>query len=137
MGRIAASTSIPIATGERLAYVHDFQKLFAAGACHFAQPDLGSCGGVTAAKQIAALAEASYVLMAPHVWGGPVITAAAMQIDVNVPNFLIQESIYKSRGFFDEIVKEPFRWEDGDLIFEDRPGIGIELDETKLEQFRA
>jgi galactonate dehydratase len=136
MGRIAASTSIPIATGERLANVHDFQKLFAAGACHFAQPDLGSCGGITVAKQIAALAEAHYVLMAPHVWGGPVITAAAMQIDVNVPNFLIQESIYKSRGFFDEIVKDPFRWENGDLVFEDRPGIGIELDEAKIEQFR-
>ncbi len=137
MGRIAASTSIPIATGERLAYVHDFQKLFAAGACHFAQPDLGSCGGITAAKQIAGMAEAHYVLMAPHVWGGPVITAAAMQIDVAIPNFLIQESIYKSGGFFDEIVVEPFRWEDGDLLFEDRPGIGIELDEKALERYAA
>lgn len=137
MGRVAASTSIPIATGERLAYVHDFQKLFAVGACHYAQPDLGSCGGITAAKQISALAEASYVLMAPHVWGGPVITAAALQIDANIPNFLIQESIYKSGGFFDEIVKQPFRWEDGDLILEERPGIGIELDESKLEKYRA
>lgn len=137
MGRIAASTSIPIATGERLAWVHDFQRLFAAGACHFAQPDLGSCGGITAAKQIAALAEAHYVLMAPHVWGGPVITAAAMQIDANIPNFLIQESIYKSGGFFDEIVKEPLRWDAGDLILDDRPGIGVELDEAKLEKYRA
>lgn len=137
MGRIAASTSIPIATGERLAWVHDFQRLFAAGACRFAQPDLGSCGGITAAKQIAALAEAHYVLMAPHVWGGPVITAAAMQIDVNVPNFLIQESIYKSGGFFDQIVKEPLKWEAGDLILDDRPGIGVELDEAKLEQYRV
>lgn len=136
MGRIAASTSIPIATGERLAWVHDFQRLFAAGACHFAQPDLGSCGGITAAKQIAALAEAHYVLVAPHVWGGPVITAAAMQIDVNIPNFLIQESIYKSGGFFDQIVKEPLKWEAGDLILDDRPGIGVELDEAKLEQYR-
>lgn len=135
MGKVARSTTIPIATGERLCYVHDFQKLFAAGACHFAQPDLGSCGGLTAGKQIAALAEASYVLMAPHVWGGPVITAAALQLDAAVPNFLIQESIYKSRGFFDEIVKEPFRWEDGDLVLDDRPGIGIELDEAKLERF--
>ncbi len=137
MARIAASTTIPIATGERLAYVHDFQKLFAAGACHFAQPDLGSCGGVTAAKQISALAEAHYVLMAPHVWGGPVITAAALQIDVNIPNFLIQESIYKSGGFFDQIVKQPFRWEAGDLIFEERPGVGVELDEDKLSQYKA
>lgn len=137
MGRIAASTSIPIATGERLAWVHDFQRLFAAGACHFAQPDLGSCGGITAAKQIAALAEAHYVLLAPHVWGGPVITAAAMQIDVNIPNFLIQESIYKSGGFFDEIVKEPLKWDAGDLILDDRPGIGVELDEAKLETYRV
>jgi len=137
MARIAAGTTIPIATGERLAYVHDFQRLFAAGACHFAQPDLGSCGGVTAAKQISALAEAHYVLMAPHVWGGPVITAAAMQIDVNIPNFLIQESIYKSGGFFDDIVQAPFRWEDGDLLFEERPGIGIDLDEDKLSRYLA
>lgn len=137
MARIAASTSIPIATGERLAHIHDFQRLFAAGACHFAQPDLGSCGGVTAAKQIAALAEAHYVLLAPHVWGGPVITAAAMQIDAAIPNFLIQESIYKSRGFFDEILKQPFEWESGDLVLDDRPGIGVELNEAALERYRA
>lgn len=137
MRRIAASTSIPIATGERLAHIHDFQKLFAAGACHFAQPDLGSCGGVGAARQIAALAETHYVLMAPHVWGGPVITAAAMQLDAAIPNFLIQESIYKSGGFFDEIVKEPLVWDGGDLVIDDRPGIGVELNEAKLERYGA
>lgn len=137
MARIAASTTIPIATGERLAYVHDFQRLFAVGACHFAQPDLGSCGGITAARQIAALAEAHYVLMAPHVWGGPLITAAALHIDASIPNFLIQESIFKSGLFFDEILKEPFIWEDGDLLLPERPGLGVELDEAKLEKYRA
>lgn len=137
MARVAASTSIPIATGERLAYVHDFHKLFSAGACHYAQPDLGSCGGMTAAKQIAGLAEAHYVLMAPHVWGGPVITAAAVQLDAAIPNFLIQESIYKSGGFFDEIVVEPFNWESGDLILDDRPGLGVELNEAALQKYLA
>ncbi len=137
MGRIAQSTTIPVATGERLVTPYEFQNLFAEGACAFAQPDLGSCGGITACKKISNIAEANYVLMAPHVWGGPVITAAALQIDANVPNFLIQESIYKSRGFFDEIVKEPFEWESGDLIVSDRPGIGIELDEDKLEGYRG
>ncbi len=137
MGEIARSTSIPIATGERLVTVYEFQNLFREGACAFAQPDLGSCGGITACKKIAALAEANYVLMAPHVWGGPIITAAALQIDANIPNFLIQESIYKSRDFFDEIVVDPFEWEDGDLIPPDRPGIGIELDEDSLEAHRG
>ncbi|MCP4754199.1 MAG: mandelate racemase/muconate lactonizing enzyme family protein [Proteobacteria bacterium] len=137
MGKIARSTSIPIATGERLVTLYEFQNLFDAGACAIAQPDLGSCGGITACKKIATLAEANYVLMAPHVWGGPVITAAALQIDANIPNFLIQESIYKSRDFFDEIVKEPFEWKDGDLIPSERAGIGIELDEEKLEAHRG
>ena len=111
MGEIARETSIPIATGERLVSPHEFQNLFAEGACAFAQPDLGSAGGITACKKIATLAEVNYVLMAPHIWGGPIITAAAIQICANVPNFLIQESIYKSAGFFDEIIQEPFVWE--------------------------
>jgi len=137
MAKIARSTSIPIATGERLVTIHDFQKLFEEGACAIAQPDLGSCGGITACKKIATLAEANYVLMAPHVWGGPIITAAAVQIDANISNFLIQESIYKSRHFFDEIVKEPFEWENGYLIPSERAGIGIELDEEKLEKYKG
>ena len=136
MGVIARSTTIPIATGERLVTMFEFQNIFAEGGCAFAQPDLGSCGGITACKKIATLAEANYVLMAPHVWGGPLITAAGMQICASIPNFLIQESIYKSRGFFDEIVAEPFEWENGDLILSERPGIGIALDEDKLEKFR-
>lgn len=137
MARIARGTSIPVATGERLVTIHDFKKAFDAGACSIAQPDLGSCGGITAFKKIAALAEASYVQMAPHVWGGPIITAAALQVATHVPNFLILESIYKSRDFFDEIVEEPFEWEDGHLIPSDRPGIGIALDEAKLEANRG
>ena len=137
MGSIARSTTIPIATGERLTTIFEFQNLFDYDACAIAQPDLGSCGGITVCKKIAALAEARYKLMAPHVWGGPVITAAAMQIDASIPNFLIQESIYKSGGFFDEIVKEPFTWQDGDLVVSDRPGIGIELDERELDRRRG
>ncbi len=137
MARVAASTTIPIATGERLVTIHDFQKLFEVGACAVAQPDLGSCGGITACKKIASLAEAHYVQMAPHVWGGPIITAAALQIAANIPNFLILESIFKSRHFFDLIVKDPFDWKDGYLIPQDRPGIGRELDEKKLEKYQG
>ena len=75
------------------------------------------------------------MLMAPHIWGGPIITAAAIQICANVPNFLIQESIYKSAGFFDEIIQEPFVWEAGDFLLTDRPGIGCNLDEEGLARY--
>lgn len=135
MGEIARSTTIPIATGERLVSAFEFQNVFAEGGCAYAQPDLGSAGGITACKRISTLAEVNYVLMAPHIWGGPIITAASIQIVANVPNFLIQESIYKSGGFFNEIVVDPFIWENGDFVVTDRPGIGMELDPDKLEQF--
>ncbi len=137
MARVARATSIPVSTGERLVTHHEFQRLFAAGACAIAQPDLGSAGGITAVKKIAALAETHYVLMAPHVWGGPVITAAAIQIDAGIPNFLIQESIGRADGFFNDIVKEPIVWENGDFLVPDRPGIGIELDETALQKLKV
>ena len=137
MGRVAHATTIPVASGERLVTQHEFQLLFEQSACAFAQPDLGSAGGITATKQIATLAQNYYVLMAPHVWGGPIITAAAIQIDANIPNFLIQESIGKGDGFFNEITKEPIIWDKGDFVVTDRPGIGLDLDEDALEKHRG
>jgi 2-dehydro-3-deoxyphosphogalactonate aldolase len=134
MARVARSTTIPIATGERLTTVHGFLRPLQAQAVHIAQPDLASCGGITEAKKIAAMAEAHYVDLAPHVWGGPVVTAASLQIDACIPNFLIQESIWKSGGFFDQLVEEPFEWEDGCLLIPDRPGLGVELN---LDALRA
>lgn len=80
MAKVARSTSIPVATGERLSTVHDFLRIFQAGAAAFAQPDLCCCGGITEFCKIAGMAEAFYVLMAPHVWGGPILTAASLQM---------------------------------------------------------
>jgi 2-dehydro-3-deoxyphosphogalactonate aldolase len=137
MADVRRQTTIPIATGERLFSTHDFAPLFEERAIDVAQPDLASCGGITAAKKIAALAEARGVLMAPHLWCGPIATAAALQLDACIPNFLIQESIEQSGGFFDEILRDPFVWEDGCLVVPDRPGLGYELDEDALDKHSA
>lgn len=137
MARVARSTTIPIATGERLSTVFDFTRLLEDGAASFLQPDLGSCGGITECKKIASIAEGYYAQMAPHVWGGPVITAAALQIDASIPNFLIQESIFKGGGFFDELVVEPFEWKDGYYAVPKSPGIGVELNIAALEKYKA
>ena len=137
MAKVARSTSIPIATGERLTTVYDFTRLLEDGAAVYLQPDLGSCGGITECKKIASVAEGYYAQMAPHVWGGPVITAAALQIDAAVPNFLIQESIHKGGGYFDEIVVEPFVWEDGYYVIPTSPGLGVDLNMKVIEKYRV
>ena len=135
MAKVARSTTIPIATGERLTTVFDFRQVLEDGAASILQPDLGSCGGITECKKIAGMAEAYYAQMAPHVWGGPLITAAALQIDASIPNFLIQESILKGGGFFDELLVEPLVWENGYYTVPDSPGLGVDLNMKALKKY--
>lgn len=133
---VARAVNIPVATGERLCFSYEFQHLFEKRACAIAQPDLGTVGGFTEFKKIAGMAEANYIQMAPHVWGGPIITAAAIQCDTYLPNFMIQENIDEgSKGFFGELVDEPFEWKDGYFSTLERPGIGINLNEDALEKY--
>lgn len=132
---VARSTTVPIACGERMCFTHEFRRLLEADACAVAQPDLGAAGGISEGKKICGMAEPYYVQIAPHVWGGPVCLAAALQLDTAVPNFLIQETINEAGGFFNDFLKEPFIWERGYLYCSDRPGLGIDIDEDALHKY--
>jgi len=129
MARVARSTSIPIATGERLATKHDFARLLQKQAASILQMNLGRVGGILEAKKIAGIAEAHYAQIAPHLYCGPIVGAANIQIAACSPNFLIQEGIESWGGFHADILKEPVRWEDGYIIPPGRPGLGVELNE--------
>ena len=129
MARVARSTTIPIATGERLATKHEFARVLATGAASILQMALGRVGGLLEAKKIAGMAEAHYAQIAPHLYCGPIEGAANVQIATASPNFLILESIRRWDGFHARILKSPMRWEEGHVIPPDAPGIGVELDE--------
>ncbi len=129
MARVARSTSIPIATGERLATKYEFRELLEKQAAVILQMALGRVGGILEAKKIAGMAEAYYAQIAPHLYCGPIEAAAEIQIDTCSPNFLIQEGIETFGGFFAEILKEPIQWEDGYIIPSTKPGLGVELNE--------
>jgi 2-dehydro-3-deoxyphosphogalactonate aldolase len=129
MARVARSTTIPIAAGERLATKYEFRRLLEQQAASILQMALGRVGGILEAKKVAALAEAHYAQIAPHLYCGPIEGAANVQIDTCSPNFLIQESIETWGGFHAKILKEPMQFEDGHIIPPERPGIGVELNE--------
>jgi 2-dehydro-3-deoxyphosphogalactonate aldolase len=129
MARVARSTTIPIATGERLATKYEFRDLLTRQAASILQMALGRVGGILEAKKIAGMAEAHYAQIAPHLYCGPIEGAANVQLDTCTPNFLIQESIGTWDGFHAEILKKPMGWEDGYIIPPTEPGIGVELDE--------
>jgi 2-dehydro-3-deoxyphosphogalactonate aldolase len=130
MARVARATSIPIASGERLTTKHEFARLLETGAAAILQMNLGRVGGLLEGKKIAGMAECHYAQIAPHLYSGPVIGAANIQLAMCTPNFLILEGIGRWDGIHAALLKEPIRWEDGYVIPPAAPGLGIELDEA-------
>ena len=130
LATVARAIEIPVATGERLTTKFLFRELLVRQAADIIQPDLCHAGGLTEVKKIAAMAEASYVRVAPHNATGPVGTAAAVQLDACIPNFLIQEYFVTQASWIDEVVQGAPRAVRGEIAVPDRPGLGVELDEA-------
>ncbi|WP_309753413.1 mandelate racemase/muconate lactonizing enzyme family protein [Novosphingobium sp.] len=130
MAKVARATSIPVAAGERLATKYDFARLLDCGAAAILQLNLGRVGGLLEAKKIAGMAEVRHVQIAPHLYCGPVVGAANVQLATCSPNFLILESIEDWGGFHSEILKVPMQFEQGRVIPPTAPGLGIELNEA-------
>ena len=129
MARVARATTIPVASGERLATKFEFRELLEKQAAAILQMALGRVGGILEARKIAGMAEAYYAQIAPHLYCGPVEAAANIQVDTCSPNFLVQESIGRFDGFHAEILAEPIQWENGYIIPPTKPGLGIELND--------
>lgn len=124
---IAASTSIPIATGERLTTRVEFHEALRAGV-RILQPDIGRSGGIWETKKIACLAELYNAQVAPHIYCGPVAHAAAAHVAFSSPSFLILETILTQ--LHQQLVATPLQWQTGYLLKPDAPGLGIELDDA-------
>ncbi|MBT5534897.1 mandelate racemase/muconate lactonizing enzyme family protein, partial [Candidatus Poribacteria bacterium] len=135
MAEIADKIHIPIATGERIHTIYEFEMLLSRGAVQYIRPDVCMAGGLTHSKKIAALAEARHVGVVPHNPLSPVSTAACIQLAACIPNFALQEyPTGEDRPPKSEIVKTTLTAEDGFLIIPDAPGIGVELAEDAAER---
>ena len=127
MARVAAHTSIPIATGERLLTRYEFVELLQKQAAQIIQMDVGQCGGILESKKIAAMAEGHLALIAPHMYCGPIAAAAAIQVATCSPNFLIQE--FNGTTLHSDLLLEPIVFENGYIVPPSGPGLGVELNE--------
>ena len=132
LARVARSTSIPVATGERLFTKWAFREVLEKQAAAILQPDISHAGGIFELRKIAAMAECYYAAIAPHCPLGPISLAASLQLDACIPNFLAQEHFTLGEGY----LKEPFEIVDGYISVSDKPGLGVELDDDALEDKR-
>ncbi|ETP73721.1 enolase superfamily enzyme [Lachnospiraceae bacterium JC7] len=138
MEQVASKVPVPIATGERFINIKEYEMLIRRGAAQYVRPDVCAMGGITATKKVAAIAEASDVLLIPHNPLGPVSTAACLQICASIPNLGIQELPgFCLNGAEDAMVKEPLRFKDGFMVIPEAPGIGVELADNVSELYPA
>jgi galactonate dehydratase len=83
------------------------------------------------------------VSVAPHCPLGPIALAASLQVDVAMPNFLIQEQslgIHYNVGsdLLDYLVdRSVFTFDDGYVARPTGPGLGIEIDEQQVRRAAA
>jgi galactonate dehydratase len=135
MARVARHIDIPIATGERLLAIQEFEMLMRRDAVEYVRPDVCTVGGLTGAKKIAAIAEANYVGVIPHNPLSRVSTAACLQIAACAPNFVLQEFPRYETMPVKDLVKTSLKLDQGYLVISDEPGIGAELNLKALKKF--
>ena len=134
--RVAESTSIPIATGERLFTTWGYRELLKRGGVQVLQPDLCQCGGILQAFKIAAMAENNYCSIAPHNPLGPLSLASCLQLDACIPNFTAQEhlTLPEKTELGVQLLKQPFKIEDGYIPVPQGAGLGVEVDEEQVRK---
>ena len=139
--KISGETVAPLGFGRGITDAGVFQALLREGLIDVVRPDIAHWG-ISGARRVATLAEAYYVAIAPHHDGGPVATAAAIHLAASVPNFFIQHvplpADPKDREMRAAIVSGGLETpRDGFLQLPTGPGLGIQVNESALEEYHA
>lgn len=135
MAKLAEHVNIPLASGECNYMRHEFRKILALQALDIIQPDICLTGGLMEMKKIAAMAEAHYVVVAPHNPMGPVATVVNVHFAASTPNFFILEYHPDDESPRKDFLKEPLMVQKGYLPLPTKPGLGIELNEDAFRRY--
>lgn len=137
MLKVSENVPIPIAGGERLYTRYGFRPFIEKQALDILQPDLGLAGGISEVKKIAEYAEVYNLHIQPHNCAGPICTAASVQLDACINNFVIQEWFPYRNKIFYSIVEDAFENKvvNSQFVIPNTPGLGVVLDESNINNF--
>lgn len=143
LASIVESTTIPIASGERLTSLESFSRLISEVGATYIRPSVTLCGGISSAIKVSSIAEATGAQLVPHNPLGAVSAAASLQLAATLRTVSILEwpsskdPSWVDMPGYELFVPEQFTIEDGYLSIPDRPGLGIEIDEETLTRFAS
>ena len=133
---ISRSLDLPIANGEWTRTKYEMREIFEKRAYDISMPDIARTG-LTGGKQIATIAELYNIPVSPHVGGGGIVSiAATLQYSMTIPNFLIMEHSEQGHAVKSIILSESFDAKEGQYSLPNKPGLGIDIDEGKLEKYK-
>jgi L-rhamnonate dehydratase len=136
--KLSESTSLRIAAGEEESNRLSFLDLMDRGRIDVVQVDLTRCGGFTEAMKIASLAHDRGLVVANHGFTTYINVSAALHFLNSIPNALIVEFVAEEETTLREkITRQKLRAHDGYLGIPDAPGLGVDLDEKGIEEFRV
>ena len=138
MALVAQRTNLPVATGERSYTRWGYREMFEKQALAVIQPDLCLVGGITEGKKVCDMANVYDATVQIHICGSPVSTAAALQVEAVIPNFIIHEHhTIALKKLIRELCVHDYQPENGRYTTPDLPGLGQEFNDDFIKQFLA
>lgn len=135
IAEVRRKSPVPIAGGERVYSLMHMREYLDKGCADFVQPDLSHCGGISAVKKMAAMAETYYVNVAPHNPSGPVANAATLNLAGCIRNFRILEIMLTDVSWRKELTNEHVVFNNGCIQIPNGPGLGLELNEEACMRY--
>jgi L-alanine-DL-glutamate epimerase-like enolase superfamily enzyme len=129
---------VPVAAGEQVATIWEFQRFIGEGCVDVIQPDLSRCGGVSVAKQVARLADRAGIDLVPHSWLTHLLTGYSLQLIATLPRARYVEFNVSQSRLTGGIARASFELaEDGTVAIPDTPGIGVSVDTDFIAAHRV
>ncbi len=136
--RVAHAIDMPLAAGENEFTRYGFRDLIINQALDIAQPDTTWCGGITEARKIAAMASAWNITCVPHSFSSAIALMSNLHFSASIPNSMFQEFDRNYNPLREELLTEPVRInKDGYIDLPDKPGLGVELNESTVKKYRV